>query len=252
MDEAYAQRFSTFWCGDHRALSEAFTQQAVSVWQYLSSQENYQPFINDRFSAHPGMLPEVPINSSLWWSFLLRNNSSYLVFEKEIDAAFEKYRAAPNHPVFALKKAAVVTLPDILDQLEQVKKLEIVETRIFSFPRSLEKLVNVIDLRLDNNSLSYVRIGIPFLVNFISNFGKIPECIADNMLSLESLSVKSNFIKSLPANLSKLHQLKRLYLDDNVIETLNLDGGQLTSLTVLSVAGNKLSNLSPEVARLKQ
>lgn len=158
MDEAYAQRFSTFWCGDHRALSEAFTQQAVSVWQYLSSQENYQPFINDRFSAHSGTLPEVPINSSLWWSFLLRNNSSYLSFEKEVDAAFDRYRAAPSHPVFSIKKAAVVTLPDILDQLEQVKKLEIVETRIFSFPRSLEKLVNIIDLRLDNNCLSYVSI----------------------------------------------------------------------------------------------
>lgn len=72
------------------------------------------------------------------------------------------------------------------------------------------------------------------------------------MTQLENLSVKANFIKFLPANLGKLNQLKRLYLDDNVIEFLNLDGTHLCSLKVLSVPGNKLQNLSPEFAGLRQ
>ena len=67
---------------------------------------------------------------------------------------------------------------------------------------------------------------------------------------LEVLSVKGNFLKFLPSNLSKLHKLKKLSLDDNNLEQLDLDGDQLTSLTYLSAAGNKLRSSPPSLVKL--
>lgn len=137
-------------------MTEAHKEQAVTVWVYLAAKRNYEPFINDRFVPHPGLLPQKPINISLWWSFLFRNNTSYLVNEREIQVAYDTFRSIPNNPALTLKKTAVTTLADTLQEFSEVKKLEITDTRMFSFPRSLETLINVIDLRLDHNSLSYV------------------------------------------------------------------------------------------------
>lgn len=62
---------------------------------------------------------------------------------------------------------------------------------------------------------------------------------------LEALSLKDNYIRFVPKTLNKLHYLRRLSLDDNLIEELELDGNQMPSLTSLSLTGNKLSALSP-------
>jgi hypothetical protein len=75
--------------------------------------------------------------------------------EQEITAIFA---STPNSPVISVKKNPVPILSGHFfeEQAVSLRKVELTDTRIFAFPRSLEKLVNLIDLRLDYNCLSYV------------------------------------------------------------------------------------------------
>jgi Leucine-rich repeat (LRR) protein len=73
-----------------------------------------------------------------------------------------------------------------------------------------------------------------------------------HLSSLRQLSLNSNQLDSLPAELRDLPNLRQLSLDNNLLETLPPEIGNLAALELLSLAGNHLTALPPEIGQLSR
>lgn len=71
-----------------------------------------------------------------------------------------------------------------------------------------------------------------------------------SLTQLESLELRENLLRSLPASISKLIKLERLDLGDNEIEVLPPHLGQLPALQELWLDHNQLQRLPPEIGLL--
>ncbi|GBP26034.1 Protein lap4 [Eumeta japonica] len=72
-----------------------------------------------------------------------------------------------------------------------------------------------------------------------------------NLISLQSLELRENLLKSLPESLKNLTKLERLDLGDNELEELPGFIGELPALEELWLDHNKLQFLPPEIGNLK-
>ena len=110
------------------------------------------------------------------------------------------------------------SFPDIMDDMENLRKLHLDETAIEELPSSIERLQGLQELRLDDCTK---------LVN-------LPESIC-NLRSLTTLSVEGcSLLNKLPENLGRLQSLQELYLDSISFQLpASLSG--LCSLRILSL-----------------
>uniref|UniRef100_A0A7C8YVH1 Protein-serine/threonine phosphatase n=1 Tax=Opuntia streptacantha TaxID=393608 RepID=A0A7C8YVH1_OPUST len=76
----------------------------------------------------------------------------------------------------------------------------------------------------------------------------------DEVLDLESVvrtvDLTHNKIVAVPVEISKLFNLQRLILADNLVERLPMNLGKLQSLKVMTLDGNRISGLPDELGQL--
>jgi Leucine-rich repeat (LRR) protein len=83
----------------------------------------------------------------------------------------------------------------------------------------------------------------------VSKISFIPEWISE-LKDLEVLDLSGNQIQHISEAVSKLHKLKKLYLDDNGTVVIDPSLSRLTALEVLWLQKSRLSNLKKIVYQL--
>lgn len=80
----------------------------------------------------------------------------------------------------------------------------------------------------------------------------LPEEVIEMFPNLTSMSLKGNYLVSLPERMGNLHRLKCLDLSDNRISSLPSSVGNLPALRILKLDGNEIGrDLPPNIANLK-
>jgi len=74
-----------------------------------------------------------------------------------------------------------------------------------------------------------------------------PSKICDNLKRLESLSLKSNGLSSLPRTIGGLHSLEKLFLNKNKLCTIPVEILKLKRLRRLDLSRNKITSLPDEL-----
>jgi len=150
---------------------------------------------------------------------------------------------------------SLTSLPDWIDEFEQLRRLWVRHNELATLPRSLGTLLNLEFLDVRDNNLT-----------------SLPEWIG-HFSHLEGLLASNNHIEALPDSLGGLTRLKFLLLEGNVLSTmsplirnlrdlidLRLSGnmirfipswiGELTSLKILDICGCGLHDLPSDVTKL--
>ncbi len=127
-----------------------------------------------------------------------------------------------------------VSLDSALAGLTTLKRLELEQIKLTSFPASL----------LSNKGLTYL--SMPDV-----NLTELPGTI-EQLAALEELILDNNPLHRLPDALCRLARLRRLSLSRCELEALPAAIGQLTSLTSLSLNTNQLTQLPASVSQLQQ
>ena len=92
-------------------------------------------------------------------------------------------------------------------------------------PETLESLVNLVTLKLDDNQIEKLP----------ANVGK--------MESLEEIFCAENFLTTLPPSIGWLRKLHTLNVDENDLEDFPPEIGSCRNMKILSAHGNKLTGL---------
>ncbi|MCP4439540.1 MAG: hypothetical protein GY810_11410 [Aureispira sp.] len=154
-------------------------------------------------------------------------------------------------------------LPEELGQLQNLKRLNLMNNSLKELPKSLWTLTNLEFLYLENNefdnSITVALKNINKLKKLkdfrIGDFRpsipvrKLPESIGE-LVNLEKLELNRTQLTNLPQSISDLKKLKQLFLSYNRLTTLP-DLSSLKNLEKLSVYGNKLTKL-PDLSSLVQ
>lgn len=101
-------------------------------------------------------------------------------------------------------------------------------------PSDIDRMTEVIELRLDNNE-------IPSIPNNIGN-----------LKHLTRLDLSSNKLPTLPNSIGNLKNLQSLMLSNNQLTIIPAEIGNLTSLQELYLENNKLTTLPEQIKSLKQ
>lgn len=110
-------------------------------------------------------------------------------------------------------------IPDSLFQLDNLKLLDVSNNKLISLPEMINH--SICEFRASGNQIE----GLPNI----------------EMDSLENLDLKGNKIKELPACFGGLVRLRKLVLDENMLQVVPGFFGKFELLSDLSIAKNKLS-----------
>lgn len=113
--------------------------------------------------------------------------------------------------------------------VEDRRALLIDQRRIVGLSENVSKLTHLAELKLHNNLMCFVPIGVLCLTQ------------------LTLLGMGSNALMSLPPQIGQLVNLLHLYLNHNVLQQLPREIGNCTQLLCLSLTGNKLTSLPREL-----
>lgn len=138
-----------------------------------------------------------------------------------------------------LSKNALQEIPQEIKQLESLTDLDLSDNKFKTFPETLTQLPNLKVLNLGNNVLRELSPQISQLKN------------------LESLNLHGNALKNVPQELGRLSRLTRLYLQDNCLNTEAIKAFCLyqnlqDNLETLALEQNKLESLPPEIGNLRK
>lgn len=141
--------------------------------------------------------------------------------------------ALPVLEILDLRHNFLTSLPSKL-LLTSLERLLLSHNQLTSLPSSLEQSTAVSEMDLSNNQLT----GLIELGDFAY---------------LKRIDAEFNQIRALPASIGQLEaQLTDLNLNDNLLESLPAEIGNLQSLVSLSLRNNKLKQVPPELGRLNR
>ena len=146
--------------------------------------------------------------------------------------------------------------------MEFQRKELCIRHHLVALPEDLAERVNterITHLDLSDNLLSFAN-SLPQLLD-ISNLHTLD--LSSNALTelplevcgikgLKCLTLKLNQIKSLPKDISRLHELQEFNISGNVLEQFPMALLSLTNLTILHLGGNQLQSVPQEVNRLNK
>ncbi|GLV41932.1 flightless I [Carabus blaptoides fortunei] len=148
-----------------------------------------------------------------------------------------------------------------LRQLPSLVNLETLHMRntqrtLSNFPTSLESLANLSDLDLAQNALPKIPealYSLPNLKRLNLSENEITELSTAMELwqQLETLNLSHNKLTGLPASLCKLSSLRRLYLNDNLLDFEGIPSGigKLGRLEIFSASNNQLEMIPEGLCR---
>ena len=127
----------------------------------------------------------------------------------------------------------IESLPNEIEQLQNVKQINMGQNKLHEFPAGIVKLVNLTSLDLGLNQLEHLPIEI------------------ENLTHLVYLKLNGTLLKGIPPSIGKLINLEKLYLHENMIDHLPFEIGRLTKLTEFTINNNVLKELPPGISNFK-
>ena len=165
---------------------------------------------------------------------IIKNYTIIKYFEeilKDVDYQIEKGLVTELNLSFASNEIhgwkILNNLSQFLNDLEDLKRLELRSDRIGKFPISISYLYSLQFLDLSHNSI-----------------GKIPDSI-QSLKSLEYLNLEYNDLTEVPKSIGSLTSLKELNLKHNKLTNLTSNLGKLTTLKVINLHGNQFDMFPP-------
>lgn len=152
----------------------------------------------------------------------LQNNFGKLSYSLKLGKVQELDLSNANSHVFDYK---ILKLPDFIDVLTSLKKLDLRFNRIKKVPTSITNLYSLKSLDLSYNKIK-----------------KLPLDLS-SLESLEYLNLKSNKITTLPNRIGKLSALKTLNLRSNNLSSIPTTLDHLQKLEQLILRGNNFNLL---------
>jgi Leucine-rich repeat (LRR) protein len=128
----------------------------------------------------------------------------------------------------------LTTLPDSIDQLTQLRELDLEGNQLTTLPTTIGQLSHLRFLILKNNQLS-----------------SLPDSIGE-LSELEGLYLANNRLTALPESFGQLSHLGYINLTNNQLTTLPKSFGQLGQLTHLKLQGNQLITLPDSIGKLSK
>ncbi|MCA6533890.1 MAG: leucine-rich repeat domain-containing protein [Pseudanabaena sp. M176S2SP2A07QC] len=137
----------------------------------------------------------------------------------------------------------------------KVTYLNLANTSLDFFPKSIGQLTHLASLDLSGNRLTRLPESIGQLTNLTSldlsanQLTSLPDTIGQ-LTNLTSLELSYNQLASLPKSIGQLTHLASLDLSVNRLTRLPESIGQLTNLTSFSLSGNQLTSLPDAIGQL--
>jgi len=137
----------------------------------------------------------------------------------------------------------------------KVTYLNLANTSLDFFPKSIGQLTHLASLDLSGNRLTRLPESIGQLTNLTSldlsanQLTSLPDTIGQ-LTNLTSLELSYNQLASLPKSIGQLTHLASLDLSVNRLTRLPESIGQLTNLTSFSLSGNRLTSLPDAIGQL--
>ena len=151
---------------------------------------------------------------------------------------------------------AIDTLPNELYHLHQLKFLSITGTAIKSLPNDITALHHLEQLDLGHNKAllslpDQLPKGLKYIyLNDCSSITRLPDNICQ--LPLTRLNLWGTSIRTLPENLSQLHNLRYLGLQDTPLESLPPNLNQLQNLRSFFTDGSKMHQQARQIKKQLQ
>jgi internalin A len=133
-----------------------------------------------------------------------------------------------------LSQKGLTMLPPGLEQLRQLRELNLNGNQLTQLPSTIAKLRQLQELYLRDNRLTQLPPA----------FGQLKQ--------LQRLDLRNNQLTQFPPELGQLTQLQELNFGRNQLIQLPPELGQLTQLRWLYLDGNQLTQLPPELGKLTQ
>jgi len=155
-----------------------------------------------------------------------------------------------------LSKNQLSTLPDDFDSLRRLRELRLASNRFDAIPDSLCRTSSLIIIDVSDNAVTSLPVGLSTLPRLVeldvrrNAVDRFPEA-SSGWPSLERLNISGNRLRSLA--IGTMTRLRRLDADQNWLTDVPQGLHRLSSsLESLSVAGNRITHLSADVALLKK
>jgi hypothetical protein len=132
-----------------------------------------------------------------------------------------------------LSSSVLNELPQNLEQLSQLVKLNLYNNKLTSLSDDITTLKHLVDLDLSSNKLTSLN----------PNISKVQY--------LHLLNLNKNELRTLPEDFGNLENLKVLYLRNNYLEQMPRSITRLKNLKVLDLSLNQISSLPVEIANLE-
>ncbi|XP_023647790.2 volume-regulated anion channel subunit LRRC8E [Paramormyrops kingsleyae] len=196
-----------------------------------TSLEDLSKLRNLRILALRSQLSKIPLSvGNIWWlqKLTIHNEGSPL-------RAFHSLTKLTDLTSLELVGCDLERIPRTVLGLTNLQQLDLRENKLMTIEEilSLQHCRNLVTLRLWHNAILY-----------------IPEHI-DKLVSLESLNLSWNRIRSLPTGLFYCTTLRHLNLSHNQLSSLPPEVGILQCLQHLSLASNSLGSLPDELFSCK-
>ncbi len=167
----------------------------------------------------------------------------------------EAKQASDKVQALYLNKVEILDLQNLLPHLNQLKLLDISNSKITQWPVTLSKLP-----KLDTLVLNQIELG-NHPLNFPPSLKKLifTKCNLtswplplNQVLSLDILDLSDNLLTSLPKEIVSLKNLSRLSLSQNLIKKLPKEIGKLKKLKTLDLSQNQLTKLEFSFKQLSE
>uniref|UniRef100_A0A663M1F0 Leucine rich repeat containing 7 n=2 Tax=Athene TaxID=126785 RepID=A0A663M1F0_ATHCN len=171
-------------------------------------------------------------------------------------------------------------LPEVLEQIQNLKELWMDNNSLQILPGSIGKLKQLVYLDVSKNRIETVDLdisgceGLEDLLLSSNMLQQLPDSIGllkrlttlkvdDNQLTilpnaignlslLEEFDCSCNELESLPSTIGYLHNLRTLAVDENFLPELPREIGSCKNVTVMSLRSNKLEFLPDEIGQMQK
>jgi hypothetical protein len=133
-----------------------------------------------------------------------------------------------------------------LEQIYNLKKLELVNNQITIIPKEIGILINLEFLDLSNNRITVIPKEVGNLINLkelnlVNNQIRMIAFAIENLINLQVLDLHRNQITSIPKEIGNLRNLETLDLSSNQIRFMPEEIGNLINLKILYLPGNQFN-----------
>lgn len=225
----------------------------------LSQIEELEIFDTKISSVSPDIEKLKGLKKISFWQPLFLPSDKPIVLK--LDEIFNNLSKCGNLKELHLNKNGINEIPESIGLLNQLQVLSAEDNLLVSYPKSLYKLTSLKELNLGINQIKEVSKGIGNLtqlktLKLNSNwknsldtknlFDEITELY--NLEILELWSCQS--VRTIPETISSLKKLKKIDLDNNLLEKLPKSILTMTNLKTLRVSTNRIS--AEEINELKK